>query len=341
MSDRMRVAAITDPPGIAVEERPRPVAGRGEAVVAVERVGVCGSDVPMWSGERDVPEGHVPGHEFAGRVVETGPGVDDGFRDARVAARIAVGCGDCQYCHRGLERLCPDIDEVGVTRDGAFAEYVRVDADALHRLPEGTSFAQGASVDPAASAYRGIRQLDVDAGDALVVVGPGPIGLYATQLALAEGASPVVVLGTRESRNGVARALGADATVNVHEEDVAARLRETVGPEGADGVLVATGNPDAVPTALDAARKGGAVALVGLPHDPVESLDAWSMIRAEKRLLGAFLYTYDEFVTCLEMFADGRLTAEGILTHTLPLAEAGRAFELIDDREAIKVHLEP
>jgi 2-desacetyl-2-hydroxyethyl bacteriochlorophyllide A dehydrogenase len=341
-NESMQVAAITDPPGVAVEPRERPTPGEGEAVVAVERAGICGSDFPMWTGDRDVPEGHVPGHEFAGRVVETGPKVPDVATEGTpVTARIASGCGTCPYCRRGQVRLCTDIRELGVTYDGAFAEYALVDAETLHRIPEGMDYAEAASVDPAASAHRGVRQLEIDAGDSVVVVGPGPIGLYGVQLALAEGASPVVMLGTRESRNSVARDLGADATINVREEDVDARLAEEVGPEGADAVLEATGNAAAIPSAIDAARKGGAVSLVGLAHQPVESLEFWSFVRSEKTVQGAFLYTYDEFQTCLDLFDDGTLTTEGVLTHTLPLSEVDRGFRLVDDREAIKVHLEP
>lgn len=337
----MRAAVIEDPPGIAVRERPRPEANAGQVVIAVERVGICGSDVPMVTGERAIPLPHVPGHEFAGRVTEVGTDVSDVDVGDRVTAHIASGCGQCAYCRCGTPRLCTDIEEIGVTRDGAYAEYVAVDANSVYRFPNGMAVAAGASADPVASAAHAVNQSALRAGDHLVVVGPGPIGLYAVQLARAEGAETVVMLGTRERRNRIAREVGADATINVREEDVAARVADAIGPEGADAVVEATGNPQAIPTALDVARKGAAVSVAGIHERPLSELELDPIVRGERDLRGSFLYTHEEFQRSIDRVADGTIDIEPIITHTLPLADIGRAFDLIRDRSAVKVQIDP
>lgn len=337
----MRAAVIEDPPGVRLRERPRPVARSGQVVVAVERVGICGSDVPMVTGEREVQLPHVPGHEFAGRIDDVGPGVSVVEPGDRVTARIARGCGVCPYCEAGTPRLCTDIEEVGVTRDGAYAEYVAVDAETVHALPRDLSFAQGASVDPVASAYHALNRAGVAPGVDVVVIGPGPIGLYAVQLARAEGAETVVMLGTRESRNRLAREVGADETVNVREEDVSGRISAILGSEGSDAVVEATGNPDAIPMAVDVTRKGATIAIAGIHMRPLSEFDIDRVVRGERVLEGSFLYSEAEFDRSISYLADGAIVSEPVITHTLALAEIQDAFDMLRDREAVKIQLDP
>lgn len=295
----------------------------------------------MVTGERVVPTPHVPGHEFAGRVAAVGTDVTGIAADDRVTAHIASGCGECSYCLDGTPRLCTDIEEVGVTRDGAYAEYVAVQADTVYPLPDGLSFADGASADPVASAAHAVNQSVLAPGDDIVVVGPGPIGLYAVQLARADGANRIVMLGTRDERNRVASEVGADVTVNVREEDVEARVTAAIGPEGADAVVEATGNPEAIPTALAVARKGAAVSVAGIHERPLSELELDPIVRGERDLRGSFLYTGSEFQRSIDRLASGTVTTDPIITHSLPLTAIERAFDLIADREAIKVQLDP
>ncbi len=326
-------------PGFAWRQVPEPRAEPGSAIVRVRAVGICGSDLPIFAGVRPVPYPLIPGHEFAGEICELGPDAEGWQVGERVAAGLVIGCGHCPYCRRGQEVLCDHLQEIGFHRDGAYAEYVRVPLRNLHRLPPGLSFHQGASADPLASSYHGLRRLNLRPEDAVVLFGDGPIGLYAAQAIRARGVERLLVVGHHDRRLAIAAGLGTEVVNSHHADPVEAVARFTAG-RMADVTVEATGAADALPAVLAATARGGTILLLGIFHSE-GSLNPAPIVRHELRLVGSFCYSHEAFAASLELLRQGQVRIEPVVSHILPLAEMAQALDLLHRREALKVILEP
>lgn len=336
-------AIVKEKPGpgfVLRDEVPIPKAGSHRAVVQVKAVGICGTDIPIFDGIRPVPTPLIPGHEFAGVIAEIGPNVRDWQVGDRVAASLLHVCTRCEYCRLGEEPLCDNLREIGIDVDGAYAEYVSVPARSLHRLPEGMTFEQGAAVDPIASAYRAVRKANIQPEDTVVIMGPGPIGLYALQCVLARSPRLTIMVGRSEERLAVAANLGADAVISLEEEDPVAIVSRLTNGRMAQVVLEATGNAAAVPIAVALAAKGGRVGLLGIFHEAAQ-VDVRQVVRRELRVFGSFCYSWDDFEASLRLLSRGKVNIAPVVTHIMPLEEIGHALELIRRRQAIKVILKP
>ncbi len=327
-------------PGFTWKEVPRPEVRAGQVLVRVKAVGICGTDIPIFEGIRPVPPGLIPGHEFAGVIAEVGPGVQGWDVGDRVAVGLVVGCGRCYYCRIGNETLCERLIEIGIHVDGAYTEFVAVPESCLHRLPDSMSFEDGAAVDPIASAYRGIRKAAVDVEDTVVIFGPGPIGLYALQAIKARGAHTVILIGRSRDRLSVAADLGADYVWSTQDGDPAEAVSRWTGGRMASVVFEATGNAGALPDVFACAAPAARVVLAGIFHDP-STITPAAIVRRELQVIGSFCYTWEDFEESLWLLARGQITTRRIVTHILPLDQMDQALQLIRERRAIKVILQP
>ncbi len=328
-------------PGFALrDDVPIPRAGAHQVVVRVKAVGICGSDIPIFEGIRQVPMPLIPGHEFSGVISEVGADVRGWQVGDRVTAGLVRDCTECAYCRRGEESLCDHLMETGIDLDGAYAEYVAVPARTLHRLPDDMTFEQGAAVDPIASAYRAVRKADIRPEDTVAIVGPGPIGLYALQAVLACSPRLTIMIGRGKDRLAVARQLGADHVISLAEEDPVAAVNQLTNGEMAQVVLEATGNAEVVQTVIDLAAKGARVGLLGIFHH-LAQVDVRKIVRRELRVFGSFCYTWDDFAASLSLLQRGKVNITPLVTHVMPLAEIGQALDLIKSRQAIKIILKP
>ncbi len=239
--------------------------------------------------------------------------------------------------------MCESLTEIGIDIDGGFAEYVKAPAKVLHKLPDYVSFVEGASVDPVASAYHSVRKANINPADTVVIFGPGPIGLYALQLAKLEGAYKVIIIGVQgdESLLQIASELGADAALlSNNEEDLLKKIADLTRGKMADVVIEATGVPEVFPTCLKAVRKSGRLGLTGVFHRPTEVLLS-QIVKKEITVRGSFCYTWLEFGTCLNLISSGKVRIDKVVSHQLPLNEIGKALEMLSTKEALKVVLEP
>ena len=327
-------------PGFALKEMPRPGVQPGGVIVQVEAVGICGTDIPIFDGIRAVPPGLIPGHEFAGVIVEVGSGVGGWPCGGRVAVSMVKGCGRCRFCRAGEEPMCDQLTELGIHVSGAYAEFVAVPDSCLHRLPDSLSFEQGAAVDPIASSYRGIRKVAVDVEDAVVIFGAGPIALYALQAIKARGVPLVIVVGRSRAPLEAAIQLGADRVFSTLDGGPAAQVAAWTGGRMASVVIEATGNASLLPDVLDCAAKGARVVLLGIFHDEVMLAPA-PIVRRELQVVGSFCYSWEDFEESLMLLAQGRITTQHIVTHVLPLDQVEEALRVIRERRAIKVVLRP
>lgn len=329
-------------PGFTVREVEIPTCAADEVLIKVVSVGICGSDMPIFSGIRQVPLPFIPGHEYSGVIVETGSRVSKYKKGDKVVPSVIRNCLTCSFCREGDEILCDHLLETGIHVNGAFAEFVTVPEHSLHPLPENLSFVEAAMTDPVASAYRPVKKAQITTEEVVTIFGPGPIGLLALQAAKAEGAKKVIVVGTRASRLNIALELGADEVVNIGEkgENAAQKIREFTNGRMSDVIIEATGQVSVLPMCIDSLRKKGRLVLAGIFHEET-SVALASIVRRELTICGSICYTYQDFEHCLDLISSGKIKVKPLITHELPLKDAEKAQHLIKTREALKVVLHP
>jgi (R,R)-butanediol dehydrogenase/meso-butanediol dehydrogenase/diacetyl reductase len=335
----MRALAYGADDSFAVVERPDPAPGPGQVVVAVERCGICGSDLHL-KASRLLPAGAVLGHEFAGAIASTGDGVTGWREGDRVVVLPMARCGTCQPCLRGDDQLCLDQARTALGlgfNDGAFAEYVATDASACFSMPDAMTVEQGALVEPYAVGLHAVRRSRADAGSTVGIIGAGPIGLMTLAALRREGVDHVVVAERSDRRAEVAARLGAEVVL-----DDANRLSTAfAGP--LDVIFECAGTAATPQVALNEVRSGGEVVLVGVagPMDSISLLGVPWVVK-EVDVHPCFAYTTAEFGEAVEAVAAGALHAASLGSDVRPLDAADTAFtELVQPRGPVKVLLAP
>jgi threonine dehydrogenase-like Zn-dependent dehydrogenase len=268
----MRAAVFHAPRDLRIETVPDPAGpGEGEVVLAVGRVALCGTDAAEWDhGPRLTRPPVILGHEFMGRIVAAGPGVDPFEVGQRVVSGAAVWCGTCEWCVAGRTNLCASYYTHGLEVDGALADFVRVPAKTLVAVPDSVSDDAAALAQPQAVALHALRRSGAKAGQTCVVIGVGGIGAFIVAAAASRGITSLIAVDVDAGRLATAASLGASQTINSAGIDLVAALRAATDGLGAHVIIEASGTAQAPATALAAARKGGRVLLVGLQAAPRE-----------------------------------------------------------------------
>ena len=256
-----------------------PQLGPGEVLLKVNVASICGTDVKVLHRTlQGQPAGEfIMGHEYAGTVAALGPGVNEFQIGERVAVEVHKGCDRCENCIKGWYTSCLNYGDLakghrakGLTCDGGFAEYAVNHINTLYRLPDNLTLEQACMVTTAASPLWAIDLMGgYVAGETVLVLGPGPIGLIAVQLCKALGAERVILSGTRDSRLEIGKQYGADFTINVRKENLADRVREITQGKGADSVLECAGGPTSMQEALENVKRGGRIGVVAWYTGPV------------------------------------------------------------------------
>lgn len=313
-----------EPLAVELREKPVPAIKDEEVLLKVGAVGVCGSDIHQYHNSQSWPV-RVPvvlGHEFCGTVAEVGPRVR-GFREGdRVVSETAANiCGECLLCRTGKYNLCPSRSGFGSGTDGAMASFVCVPARCLHHIPDDLPFERAALTEPCCVAYNAVASKStIRPGDTVVVIGPGPIGLLATEMARIAGARNLIVAGTTRdaARLEVARLLGATHTVDVQSTNSVEFIREIGDGLGADLVIDAAGVSAALKTALEMVRPGGQITKVGWGPQPLDfSLDP--LVQKAIRLQGSFSHTFENWEKVVPMLARRQINLGPIITEVATL----------------------
>jgi L-iditol 2-dehydrogenase len=338
----MRAVVFARPDAYAIETVPVPSPRRGEALVRVRSSMVCATDQKILAGKFPATRfPHVPGHEFSGEVVAMGDDVSLAPGTC-VGVEVHVGCGTCDRCREGMYTLCLNYGKretghahIGFTIAGGLAEYAAVPVAALHVLPSGVSFDDGAWTDNLGVALWALERGRLAAGERVVVFGPGAIGLCTMQLARALGAGSVVLVG-RGERLARVRDL-ADAVVDVSDVD---RLRGS-----ADLVVEFAGTADAARAAILTARRGGRVVLGGSTGVGTElsGVDLSTIVRGNIDVLGSLANPKGVSGRALTLLARGQVDVKRLVTHHFPLGRFGEAWTTFSERRdgAIRVMLHP
>lgn len=315
---------------IELREVKRPVPGHGQVLVRVKAAGVCGSDLHLWQGpvswvmRRPV----VIGHEYAGIIEETGPGVEGWMTGDRVTGETAASiCGVCVYCRTGNYNVCPHRKGFGTLFDGAMAEYMVVRQGILHRVPEGLSFEEAALTEPAAVAFNAVlvKSRPVP-GDLIVIIGPGTIGLMALQMALLCSPAKTVVIGLSrdERRLELASRLGADAVIRSDKESPGDTVRALGDGLGAHLVVDAAGFASTVRQSMELVRPNGQITKIGWDAKGLDiSLDP--LVAKAAAIQGTFSHTWETWERILALEARKRIEL-GSFAETYPLDQWETAF---------------
>ncbi len=303
---------------LEIEEVATPKVDKEEVLVEVKATGICGTDRHIYNGEAPAKPPMIPGHEIAGVVVDLGEGVNNVKKGDRIAVDPNIFCNNCFYCKRGEIHLCENLEAVGVTRDGGFAEYVLIPATNVYRLPDAISYTAGAMVEPLSCCLHGIDIAGVQTGDLVVVLGGGAIGLILAQLALLSGARKVIISEPDSIKREKAKTLGLE---NVVVPDMIKEVVTNLSKYGADIVIEAVGRAETVAQSFELVRRGGTIVLFGVsPEDMELPISPFDIYQKELTVKGSYI---NPFVTdrAIDILAAGKIEVEGLVTKKYSLAD--------------------
>jgi L-iditol 2-dehydrogenase len=333
----MQALRFFEPGKVAVVDVPEPGAGPGEAILRLHATGLCNSDVRVYLGEKKAAAGVIPGHEMSGEVVEVGAGASVSVGET-VSVCPILCCGRCSFCREGFRNRCPQRRTLGYDLDGGVAEYVRIPAPIvgmgqLLPVPPELPGHLRALLEPFACVLNSIEALNVGPGDPFAIVGGGPMGLLHLLAARAYGASEVLVVEPDPQRRAVAEELGA---VAVSPAESPERGQEMTEGEGFRGVAMAVGVAEALPTALDLARRLGSINLfAGFPPGSSDTIDLNRIHYDEIRLLGTQNAPFHLYARAARLIPSIP-ALERVVTNRYPLANAAEAYAARLGHEGLK-----
>jgi L-iditol 2-dehydrogenase len=285
------------------------------------------------------------GHEIAAEIVEVGGEVHDHPQGERVFVSHHVPCGECDYCRSGHETVCQTLRTTNFD-PGGLAEFVRVpEINVKHgvfRIPDSLSWEEGVFIEPLACAVRGQRAANVHAGQNVLVIGSGMGGLLHIRLARAAGAARVFATDIHENRMVAAKASGAEAVFHA-KEDIAAKVKEANGGRLADVVILSTGAPSAIEQSFHAVEAGGTIAFFASTDPDRQIAMPYNRLwRDEVTITSTYGAAPKDIRESIRLLEGGHLNVKDLVSHRLPLKEAGRGFRLVaEGRESLKVVLLP
>ena len=336
----MKAAVLHAVGDLRYEDIPIPEIADGEVLIKVRAAGICGSDIPrvMKKGTYSFPL--VPGHEFAGEVVQVGDYAGDSFGVGdRVAVFPLIPCRECAYCQIGEYAQCDNYDYLGSRSNGGFAEYVTAPVDNLVPIPDNVDFDCAAMTEPASVALHALRRTGVDAGDSVAILGAGPIGIILAQWARSCGAGRVFLADIVDEKLDVAREFGFTDCINAAREDTVERIVEETNGRGADICVEAAGTSATLEQSLRIARKLGKVILMGNVSGDVviPERTASAILRGQLTIYGTWNSSFtavpkNEWITALQFMSLQRLDLKPLITHRFRLDQVNDAFDMMYNR---------
>jgi L-iditol 2-dehydrogenase len=361
MPATMRAWVLNNPEELELVTKPAPRPGDAEVLVRIDAVAVCATDLEvigkgppaLINGGPPFNQAFTPGHEYMGTVVGLGPNVDEYQVGDRVTVEIHAGCGRCKRCREGMYTACHNYGANysgndkghranGFTTNGGFAQYAVNHINTLVRVPDSMTDEEAALVVTAGTSMYGFTELGgLVAGESVVVIGPGPIGLLGAAIAKTLGANPVILTGTRPDRLAIGARLGADFIIDSTAEDPVEAVKRLTG-KGADYVLDCAGTEESVNHAIRMTNRGGKICLAAFPHGPV-TIDLAHAVQNNIYLYGIRGEGRSATHRALALMAARRFDATLIHTHTFGLDDVPEALRHARDRVdgAIKVVVKP
>jgi threonine 3-dehydrogenase len=344
MRKKMRAAMKANPgPGVEITETSVPDLLPGEALIKIESMSICGTDVHIyhwdrWSEQR-INTPMIIGHEFAGEVVEIAGDTTRFKIGDRVTAETHIGDGTCYQCRTGNAHICENVSILGVDRDGSFAEFVAVPLENIWPVRPEVPPEIASVMEPLGNAVHTAYSARTD-GASVLVTGCGPIGLFSIAVAKACGASRIYATEVKPFRRNLAKQMGADVVIDPTEQDIAGIIMDETGAIGVDVLLEMSGHPDAIHQGLASLKKGGRAALLGIPAGSMEIDLAGELIFKEIEMKGINgRLMFDTWYQMDRLFESGKLDITPVITHHMRLDQFDEAIRLIDSGETGKVVL--
>ena len=359
----MKAWVLKSPNELELKTKAIPKPGYSEVLVKIDAVAICATDLDVISygppalieGEKPFNKEFTPGHEYMGTVVALGPSVDEFQIGDRVTVEIHSGCGQCKRCRMGMYTSCHNYGlnygkknkghrANGFTSDGGFKQYAINHINTLIKVPDDMTDEEATLVVTAGTTMYGLTELGgLVAGESLVVIGPGPIGLLGVAVAKALGADPVILIGTRNDRLEIGKKLGADFVLNVKEEnDIVNSVKSLVGDLGVDYVVECAGTEKALDDAIMMTNRGGKICLAAFPHHPIK-VNIPHMVINNIYLYGIRGEGKSATHRAMAFMKQKRFNAKLVHTHTFKMNELPTALKYAKERidGAIKVVIKP
>ena len=359
----MKAWVLKSPNELELKTKAIPNPGYSEVLVKIDAVAICATDLDVISygppalieGEKPFNKEFTPGHEYMGTVVALGPSVDEFQIGDRVTVEIHSGCGQCKRCRMGMYTSCHNYGlnygkknkghrANGFTSDGGFKQYAINHINTLIKVPDDMTDEEATLVVTAGTTMYGLTELGgLVAGESLVVIGPGPIGLLGVAVAKALGADPVILIGTRNDRLEIGKKLGADFVLNVKEEnDIVDSVKSLVGNLGVDYVVECAGTEKALDDAIMMTNRGGKICLAAFPHDPIK-VNIPHMVINNIYMYGIRGEGKSATHRAMAFMKQKRFNAKLVHTHTFKMNELPTALKYAKERidGAIKVVIKP
>ena len=359
----MKAWVLKSPNELELKTKAIPTPSYSEVLVKIDAVAICATDLDVISygppalieGEKPFNKEFTPGHEYMGTVVKLGPSVDEFQIGDRVTVEIHSGCGQCKRCRMGMYTSCHNYGlnygkknkghrANGFTSDGGFKQYAINHINTLIKVPDDMTDEEATLVVTAGTTMYGLTELGgLVAGESLVVIGPGPIGLLGVAVAKALGADPVILIGTRNDRLEIGKKLGADFVLNVNEEnDIVNSVKSLVGDLGVDYVVECAGTEKALDDAIMMTNRGGKICLAAFPHDPIK-VNIPHMVINNIYMYGIRGEGKSATHRAMAFMKQKRFNAKLVHTHTFKMNELPTALKYAKERidGAIKVVIKP
>ena len=334
----MRAAHLYSVGDLRIEDVERPIiSSDDEVLIRIHACGICPSDLRAYTGLRKPfrPPPYIPGHEWTGRIVAVGEGVEGLSVGDRVVPSWRVVCGQCYYCIRGRHNCCENLQRGRVR--GGFAEYGVAPAESLLKIPEQVSYQEASFCEPVACCINGSLDSNIGFGDDVVILGAGPIGLIHLQLAQHAGGR-VFVSDLIPERLEKAMELGADGVIQASQEDAVQRVKDLTRGYGANVIVVAVGAPSALRQGLEMVAMGGTVNYFAGTYPPTTlDIDPNLIHYREIRLTGSHDFTPYHFRTALRFIETRTVKVEPLISHSLGLEQVKEGFDIVAKREGLKV----
>jgi len=348
MAEKMKAQVFYEAEKMGMEDVDVPKVSEMDVLVKVRNVGICGSDISYYFGwsPLDTPSGKGPlilGHEFTGDVVEVGaiPKAKGLFKPGdRVVINPVQHCGACYNCAAGKTHMCQNLSVIGVSTEGAFAQYTSSLYTGLFKLPDNVSYEAGALIEPMACAVNGMNKLEIKSGHFVAVFGPGPIGLMMVQMAKnAFGAGKVALIGTRDYRLELGKKMGADYILNMKDEkspyyvkDVKEAIADLTHGNLADRVIVPTGSNEGFELAVEVGGNCSIIVHFGLPDgDAVFKIPALNFHTMDKQIRSAWLAPL-VWPQTIRIIQEGLIDLESLVTHKAPLEDTVKTIDALKNR---------
>ena len=337
----MKQAIMTEPGKIVYQDIPVPPLGKGQIKVKIKKIGVCGSDIHVNHGKHPYT-GYpvVQGHEVSAEVADTSADVKDFKTGDKVTIQPQVVCGTCYPCTHGMYNACESLKVMGFQTTGMASEYFVVDAKLALKLPDDMSFDHGAMVEPLAVAVHAIRRFGDINGKSALILGGGPIGNLVAQTCKAMGAKKVLLSEISKYRLETAGKCGLQ-TVDPLKKDLKEGMLEAFGTDGADVIFECVGINATMEQAVNYARKGSDIVVVGVFAD-LSTINMGFIQDRELKLIGTAMYREEDYIEAIRLAEEGKIEFDALITDHVPFDEYAQAYKLIDEQKdrAMKVMID-